>query len=135
MKITQEEHEARQQALYQYLIKRGDKWTPMRKATDSVNLYPTFYTGNYHNSWARRLLTKDVKYINDSDAYSKVIVSGDRGIKIANKADLDRFISAETKEIFKKLATVRKVAKKGSRDQQIDLEGRIYEAFLDGSNG
>lgn len=31
--------------------------------------------------------------------------------------------------------TVRKVAKKGSRDQQIDLEGRIYEAFLDGSNG
>ena len=135
MKITQEEHEARQRALYKYLIKRGDKWTPMRKATDSVNLYPTFYTGNYHNSWARRLLTKDIKYINDSDAYSKVIVSGDRGIKIANKADLDRFISAETKEIFKKLATVRKVAKKGSRDQQIDLEGRIYEAFLDGSNG
>ena len=121
----------RQVALYDYLISRGDRWTDQRQVTDSINLYPTFNpSGNYHNSSARRLLTKDIKAINSSDTYFKIIISGNEGIKLAREDEAYSFLRSEAKEIFKKLKAVRKMKTKIARDQQIDLEGRIAEAFL-----
>ena len=130
IKITDEEHKARRNDLYRFLLSRGDRWTPMRTVTDSINLYPTFYEKNYHNSGARRLLTGDIQAINDDPRYEKVIVSGDRGIKLANEKDFDNFINAESREIFQKLARLRRIIKNGSRNQQMDLNERIYQAFL-----
>lgn len=129
--ITDNYAQERQVALYDYLISRGDRWTDQRQVTDSINLYPTFNPSkNYHNSSARRLLTKDIKAINSSDTYFKIIISGSDGIKIATEKEAYSFLKSESKEIFKKLKSVRKMMKKASRDQQIDLEGRIAEAFL-----
>ena len=131
-KYTLEETAARQEELYAFLLSRGDRWTSMEQTTDSIKAYPAFFTGVYHNSGARRLLTSDIEHINYSDKYEKIIVSGQRGIKLATEADMDKFLRAEFKEVFRKLRRVRKIAKKGSRNQQLDLEGRIAEAFLKG---
>ena len=120
----------RQQELYNLLLARGDEWSSMEFLTDSIKLYPAFFTTNYHNSRARRMLTADIEFINNSEKFEKIIVSTTRGVKLASEKDFEKFLSSELREVFAKLKRLRKLAKKGSRDQQQDLEGRIAETFL-----
>lgn len=131
MQFTPDENAARQEALYSFLLSRGDKWTRMQATVNRINFYPA-YGVSFHNSGSRRLLTSDIEAINSSDKFEKIIISGGRGIKIANENDFEKFLKSEFGEIFRKLRRVRLIAKKGSRDQQIDLEGQIREAFLGG---
>ena len=131
MRYDKNENMMRQEALYSFLLSRGEKWTHTRQVTDSVNLYPTYNPKhNYHDTGTRRLLTKDITEINNSSKYEKIIISGDRGIKLANEKEFENFLRHETKEALKKLNYCRRIARKGSADQQIDLEGRITETFL-----
>lgn len=128
--FTPEDNTARREALYRFLLSRGDKWTSMEQTTDSIRLYPAYFKTTYHNSVARRMLTADIEAINNSDQFDKIIVSGNRGIKLATEPEFERFLSAEFREVFKKLKRLRRIARKGSRDQQINLEGEIAAAFL-----
>lgn len=130
MQYTPEEDRERREALYSFLLARGDKWTSMEQTTDSIPMYPTYTRSTYHNSTARRLLTRDIEAVNSSDKFEKIIVSGKYGIKLANENDFQKFLKSEFGEIFRKLRRVRTIARKGSRDQQLDLEGQIREAFL-----
>ena len=130
MQYTPEEDRERREALYSFLLARGDKWTSMEQTTDSIPMYPTYTRSTYHNSTARRLLTRDIEAVNSSDKFEKIIVSGKYGIKLANENDFQKFLKSEFGEIFRKLKRVRTIARKGSKDQQIDLEGQIREAFL-----
>ena len=132
MQYTPEEDRERREALYGFLLARGDKWTSMEQTTDSIPMYPTYTRSTYHNSTARRLLTRDIEAVNSSDKFEKIIVSGKYGIKLANENDFQKFLKSEFGEIFRKLRRVRTIAGKGSKDQQIDLEGQIREAFLGG---
>lgn len=132
MQYTPEEDRERREALYSFLLARGDKWTSMEQTTDSIPMYPTYTRSTYHNSTARRLLTRDIEAVNSSDKFEKIIVSGKYGIKLANENDFQKFLKSEFGEIFRKLRRVRTIARKGSKDQQIDLEGQIREAFLGG---
>lgn len=127
-----EKDEARQEALYSFLLARGDTWTSMEQATDSIPLYPAYFRNSYHNSTARRLLTHDIEVVNSADKFEKIIVSGKYGIKLANESDFQKFLKSEFKEIFAKLRRVRTIARKGSHDQQIGLEGQIRDTFLGG---
>ena len=129
---TPEEDRARQEELYKFLLGRGDKWTSMEQTTDTIRLYPAYFRTTYHNSTARRLLTRDIETINLSGRYEKVIISGARGIKLATRDEFSRFVKAECREIFAKLKRVRQIIRKGSDDQQVDFEGEIREAFLGG---
>ena len=132
IKRVYEQNAERQQELYNLLLARGDEWSSMEFLTDSIKLYPAFFTTNYHNSRARRMLTADIEYINNSDKYEKIIVSTSRGVKLASEKDFEKFLSSELREVFAKLKRLRKLARKGSRDQQQDLEGRIAGVFLGG---
>ena len=127
---THEENMQRQEELYSFLLRRGNRWTRMEQVTDSIKLYPAFFTGNYHNSRTRRLLTRDIEVINGSDHYSKIIISGSRGIKLATSAEFERFARSELQEVFRKLRRVRRIISKGNHDQQTTLEGEIVDAFL-----
>ena len=131
-RFSHEDDYARQEHLYVFLSRRGNQWTSMEQTTDSIPLYPAFFRGTYHNSTARRMLTADIEAINHSSKYDKIIISGSRGIKLATEKEFDKFLRAEFSEIFKKLKRVRRIARKGSHDQQLDLEGKIAEAFLGG---
>lgn len=130
MKTTHDENRARQDELYFFLQKRGNRWTRMEQVTDSIKLYPAFFTGNYHNSRARRLLTRDIEAINSSDHYSKIIISGSRGIKLATSSEFEHFARSELQEVFRKLRRVRRIISKGNHDQQTTLEGEIIDAFM-----
>lgn len=132
MLYTSEENARRQEELYQFLLSRGDKWTSMEQTTDTIRSYPAYFRTTYHNSTARRLLTRDIEAINNSDCYEKIIISGSRGIKLATESEFSRFVRAEMREIFKKLKRLRLIIRKGTRDQQTDLWGEIKEAFLEG---
>lgn len=125
---------ARMEALYRFLLERGDKWTSMAQATDSISAYPAYFRTSYHNSTARRMLTADIEYLNEYGPYDKIIVSGKRGIKLANREDLERYLNAEFREIFRKLKRARMIAKRANLDQQYDLDGRVMEIFLDDEN-
>lgn len=124
----------RQVALYDYLLSRGDKWTSMEEVTDSISMYPAFFTSYYHNSWARRLLTEDIKAINSSTSFNKVIVSGSNGIKLGKESEVMQFIRSELREIRRKLKMIWAIIRKCSRDQQITLEGEVVETFLVGKD-
>ena len=130
-KIPEEQTEQRRKMLYGFLLSRGDKWTPMRDVTKSIILYPELYNGNYHNSGARRLLTRDIKYINNSSEFEKIIISGDRGIKLANQRECEKFMRSEYREVFRKLKQVRRIGTKVLKDQQMDFEGQVYQAFIE----
>lgn len=129
-KTIHEENMQRQEELYSFLQRRGDKWSTMEMVTDSIKLYPAFFTGNYHNSRARRLLTHDIEAINGSSRYRKIIVSGNRGVKLATASEFERFVRSELREVFRKLKRVRRIMAKGSRDQQETFEGEIVDAFM-----
>lgn len=130
MKYTLNEKLARQEALYNFLLSRGDTWTSMEQCTDSISLYPAFFTGYYHNSAARRELSDDIAAINRDPSYEKIIVHGNEGIKLGNEAEAISYLRSRKKEAIKMLAMVSSIAKKISRDQQLNLQGEIAEAFL-----
>ena len=130
MKELKRERMARQEALYNFLLARGDIWTSMEQCTDSISLYPAFFTGYYHNSAARRLLTEDIRYINTDPRYEKIIVHGDQGIKIGTEVEAIGYLKSRKKEAIGALALCSSIAKKISRDQQLNLQGEIAEAFL-----
>ena len=134
-RYTPETNRQRREALYAFLLERGDRWTPSDLATASVNLYPPYFGDRYHSSLPSRLLSADIQAINASRDFDLVIISGNRGIKLATEAEYSRFLASELKEIFSKLGRVRKIVKKGSRHLQIDMEGRIAEAFLADGDG
>ncbi len=130
IRYTPEENRERQEALYGFLLSRGDVWTPSDMATSFVKLYPPYFGDRYHSSHARRLLCSDIQAINGSQDFDMIIISGNRGIKLAKEDEYERFVDAELKEIFSKLGRVKKTIRKCSRNLQIDMEGRIAEAFL-----
>lgn len=135
LRYTAEENKERQEALYRFLLSRGDHWTPSDMATSFVIQYPAYFGDKYHSSNASRLLSSDIQEINGSRDYDCIIISGNRGIKLATEEEYERFVNAELKEIFDKLRRVKKVIKKGRRNMQLDMEGRIAEAFLEKDDG
>lgn len=126
--------EERQEVLYDFLQRRGAEWTPMKSVIGRLDeWYPDLYLRGFHNSNARRMLTRDIEEINSSDRFEKIIISGNYGIKLADKAEFEYFIASEYAEIFRKLKRVRMLAKKGGLDRQCTIEGEIREVFLEGS--
>ena len=126
-------NEERQANLYEFLLKKGDMWTRMIEASCCVEGYPIGWTSSFHNSQARRVLTRDIEEINASDKYEKIIISGNRGIKLANAEEFERFVRSEYAEIFRKLRRVRSISWKGALNLQGDLDGNIIESFIIGN--
>lgn len=126
---------ARQEALYKYLLSRNGEWT--NHAEIARDLYA--YYGNaecclepkdYHNTTERNLITKDCREISSSSDFDKIIISSSKGVKIANEAEFDKYIKNQYKATIRKLARIYKMAKKGNRNGQFDIDGTIVESFL-----
>lgn len=124
----------RQEALYVLLLSlEPDEWIPLRNVARAMgDLYPSWALTNFHNSAARRWITRDIEAINESPDFEKIIISGNYGIKLATADEFDFFIKGELAEIFRKLKRARQLMRKGNADQQMDLEGRARQTFLGG---
>lgn len=119
---------ARTDELYRYLTSQTEAKKTDEILRDLSWVYPG-YNGDAYRSGARRKLTKDIRDINNDPAFPKLIISGNKGIKVADEGEAERFLNAETRELFGKLKTVRELKKKAGLDGQTDIEEGIREVF------
>lgn len=126
----------RQKALYEYLVSKNGEW--VTHADLARELY-RFY-GNaecclepkdFHNTTERLMILNDCREINLSPDFEKIIIGGNKGIKLANEAEFYRYIESQRKSTLRKLARIYKMAKKGSLHNQMDFGGHTVEAFLE----
>lgn len=125
----------RQRALYEYLLDKGDTWTPQVEV--ARDLFKYFGNGecclepdDYHDTLERHFLTRTIAEMNESFEFEKIIISSSKGIKLANEEEFERYIKNHYRAIFKKLKRVRIMEKKGNANGQIDFNGDTIEAFL-----
>lgn len=131
---------ARQWAIYNLLKNNPDRY--MTQLGIVLRLQEWFvldFTADtFHDSNARHTLTKDIRAINKSDAIQKIVISNNKGVKIANSEEFERYINAEFAAIFRKLARTRQKARKAGLDGQMRIvlgqERDTIEAFADGIN-
>lgn len=126
----------RQNALYEFLKSRGDRWT--EEFEIGRELYE--YYGNseaclspadYHNTTERKILSLDVAQINGSADFEKIIISCSNGIKIASENEFAAHIRRQYSAIFRKLRRVRTMEKKARLHNQIGIDGETVDAFLE----
>ena len=127
----------RQKALYEYLLDNGDNWvSQVQIARDLFKYYGNgeccLDPKSYHDTTERSYISDDVRAINISAEFDKLIISNRKGVKIANESEFDRYIKAQYTATIRKLARIYKMAKKGNRNGQIDFGGRTVESFLEG---
>lgn len=127
----------RQKALYNFLLEKGEEWTPQPEVARELyreygNAECCLEPKDYHDTTERILISDDIREINISPDFEKIIISNRRGVKLANEAEFDRFIKAQYLATVRKLSRIYKMAKKAGRDKQIDFGGHTVEAFLEG---
>ena len=121
--------------LYEYLINKGDKWTPQVEV--ARDLFAEFGNGEcclapeeYHDTQERHILSKVIGEINESYNFEKIIVSSSKGIKIANEEEHRRYLVGQYRSALKKLKRVCIMEKKCNLNNQIGIDGKAIMAFI-----
>lgn len=129
---------SRQWNLYNTLKERGGEWLRQEELATIVPEYNYKGTGDFktfHDTTVRKVMTADIRTINDSGVIQKVIITGAKGVKLATKEEFTTFIKREFAAVFRRLERVRKKAKKAGLDKQMKLvfntERDTIEAFFD----
>jgi hypothetical protein len=127
----------KQKVLYEYLLAKGDEYIPQVQV--ARDLYEHFGNGEcclapdeFHNTTERSNLTHTISEINSSPEFPKIIISGKKGIKIANEEEHHRFVARQYGAIFRKLKRAYIMERKGNANGQITIDGRTIEAYLRG---
>lgn len=127
----------RQWALYNFLKDRGDEWTTQKTVAYALsNYYDVWFDdAHFHDSNVRKQITVDIRKINESGIIQKVIISGAKGIKIANAQEFERYTRKEIMSATRRLLRAKLKAEKGKFDGQMCLvfnsERDTVKAFLD----
>lgn len=126
----------RQNALYEFLISRSDRWTAEYEIGRELYEYygnpdACLSPSDYHNTHQRRVLSLDVAQINGSADFDKIIISCSKGIKIASENEFAAHIRRQYSAIFRKLRRVRTMEKKARLHNQIGIDGETVDAFLE----
>lgn len=94
----------RQRELYNYLLSRGDEWVSQKDIAFALkDWYDVSTFGgamDFHNSLVELEITADIRAINDNAEVEKVIISGIKGVKIANEEESARFIKNQYGQFF-----------------------------------
>lgn len=91
----------RQNTLYNYLVENYDEEAFIPKAQIVNDL--DCYNANENETRFCRTMELDVRAINSSDEYDKIIVSNRIGYKIGNKAQVSAYLKRLFKRDFKSL--------------------------------
>lgn len=125
----------RQWALYNYLKERGDNWTPLRQIATALNYGTVKPNQSFNNSVARRLITMDRQALNNSDVIQKIIICGNKGLKLASKAEAEDYLAKDKTSLLNALARHYKLEKKAGLDSQLKMpvgeERAVVHAFTD----
>lgn len=120
--------------LYNYLAAQSGVWVTQEKIlTDLERYYPKQTNASEpHETSARRTLTKDIQAINMSDDFDGIIIHSGKGVKIATREEMSRFIERKTAAYKAGFARLNKIAKKAGQDGQITVDGYEMRRFNDG---
>ena len=119
--------------LYNFLKLNGDNWiTQEYIARTLYDLYPATENDfkDFHNSKCRKLISKDIQTINESDYLPKPILSGAKGVKIANEREFDLYIATNMNAVLKRLKRLKKLADKGNQNGQYRLKMTEYQSEI-----
>ena len=126
----------REIALYEYLLNKGDVWTPQVEL--ARDLYKHYGNGEcclapelFHDTTERHFISDDIASINESADFEKIIISCGKGVKIANETEHEKYLRNQYKAIFQKLKRVRIMEKKCKAHNQLGLDGTVVDAFIE----
>ena len=128
---------SRREELYRRLERNGNAW---ERQADILNEMADWYeyaadrVKHSHESTARRLLTNDIKEINLSTDFEKIIISSGRGIKLATREEAIQRLNRLYAEGVRKMHYLKVLRKKAGLDQQYTAdENKHIEAFIERS--
>jgi hypothetical protein len=126
----------KQKALYEYLLAKGDEYTPQVQV--ARDLYEHFGNAecclepkDFHNTAERLDIAKTSREINSNSMFEKIIISNSKGIKLATEEEFNKYINNQYRSIFKKLKRIREIHRKANRNNQINFMGEFVESFLE----
>lgn len=105
------------------ILEQYDRWMKQEEVLKEMGkFYPPVKQGiDAHNSTARVKLTKDIQEINESKEFNRIIVHGERGIKVATEQEAVNYLHNQYKEAFGKLKRIHSMEKKMESDGQYDM--------------
>lgn len=96
----------RADALYDYMSSR-EGWVLQSDVYFALRgLYAPLGNTSFHDSTARRQITRDIKTINDSPRYEKIIIHGEEGVKIASDDEAAKYVLSRAMEAKRQLRQV-----------------------------
>lgn len=123
----------RQEALYKYLnimSFTNDYISKEQIAGRLYDYYPRYSeTSNEHNSTVFAALRHDVRAINFSGV-EKIIVSSNKGYKIATKEEAEAYIKRRLKSSLVSLKLYWTIKNKMDLDQQLDMDLKRIETYV-----
>ena len=124
----------RQEHLYLTLLHNGDYLTQSHIANKLCGGYGD-NTIDYHNSQGRKLLTDDIRAINNDPTVEKIIISTPKGIKLATKDEAIKYLKGQYAALFRKLKRLRLMEKKVNLNGQFkiftDENGDFVSSFVE----
>ena len=119
----------RRNALYNYLIENYTEqyFIPKIMICNELNEY---YQWRDTDTRLCRTMENDVRFINSSGDYDKIIVSSGRGYKIGNKKQTEDYIHRLFKRDFKSIKRNYTLAKKKGLDGQFNTEMKMIETYV-----
>lgn len=127
----------RQKELYNLLIKLSEvwptRWWSKETLCDILNrFYPRYLENNSeHNSISFGRLRRDIREINRSDNYQKIIVSSKEGYKLATAEEATKYIKSRFKRDLKSLKLDWHLKKKYELNGQLDIDLKEFKPFID----
>lgn len=125
--------------IYNYLKDHNNKWIQQEDLA-----YDLFYNEwlndvkysetDFHNTAIRKKITNAIRNLNNSPIIQKIILSSSKGVKIAERDEIDKYIGRHINCVVARLNRLKLIAKKASRDGQYKItfgkyERQIIEAF------
>lgn len=77
----------------------------------------------FHDSRARLQLTFDIRAINASADVQQIIISSNKGVKLASAEEFEKYIAKQYAAVFRRLNRIRIKERKGRLDGQLALTG------------
>ena len=120
----------RQRKLYNFLVRNGNKYIEQRDVADALyKYYPYDRSRYFHNTPQRMVMTNDIRDINNSSDFEKIIIQSSEGIKIATKKEFSRYMKSQLSTLTAMWKRWWKKVNKGKLDKstKIDFETMSYK--------
>lgn len=130
----------RQKTLVKHLEANQNYWQLQEEIASEISDYFTNYSMGFHDTNERKIMTKDINYINHSPYVDKIVLSSAKGIKLATEEEAIKFVKRKYREAFNLLRYARVLEKKVLKDNQTvlnsqDLSTKVIDAFIDKTKG